>query len=722
MNSADMNFSDQQELQGYASVADYLNDYLALLSMKLHREVILVRAQRGEDRQESFLGLFISESDVDAILAELHGQLLDALPGEELLLSRIERIEAAINLRIDATSIVLPIMKLARLFGLQAQESELLMLSLAPEIDERFGRVFGFLHDDVGRKSLSISLASKLSPSADKMITEYRRALNADAPLLRFSLLKLKDDDSMPISQRGIKLDNRIVNFLLGVWQIDEQLLPILGKPWSGKVSLEEDACTQSADELSAMWQQQDLPLLIHEPPQADRDVWLMLFCAAADLGLLTISWQRLTLLEAGQAQRVLTSAVREAHLGNSLLHVCGVDGQAPLLFAHLNTLMTSLVCVSIADGIHRAQFTISPYEVTVPELSVTNRVACWRGALPEQVTLSAAQLFSFADRYPLPVREIDDLCRAVTLSANNTSAVLTLENLCRARVGHHMCDIAQLVSARFSFSDLVLPASTQHSLREIIARRANAQQVLYQWRVADLFNQADGSSVLFIGPSGTGKTMTASVIANSLGLNMFRVDLSGVVSKYIGETEKNLEKIFAAAALSEVVLFIDEADALFGKRSEVKDAHDRYANIETSYLLQKMEDHRGLVILASNFAQNIDDAFFRRFSSVVEFSLPNQQDRLCLWGKLQQLQAPLDDNIDLEFLAERFDISGGHIKNCIVAAAFQAAEQQQPISMQMLIRAVSREYAKIGKPISRNHFGDYYTALRREAAGDRRE
>ena len=565
MNSADMNFSDQQELQGYASVADYLNDFLALLSLKLHREVILVRAQRGEDRQESFLGLFISESDVDAILAELHGQMLDALPGEELLLSRIERTEVAINLRLDATEIDLPIMKLVRLFGLQAQESELLMLALASEIDERFGRVFGFLHDDVGRKSLSISLAAKLSSSADKMMTEYRRALNADAALLHFSLLTLKDDDSMPISQRGIKLDNRIVNFLSGVWQIDEQLLPVLEKSWSGKVSLEEDACTQSANELAAMWQQQEFPLLIHEPPQADRDIWLMLFCAATGLGLLTVSWQRLTLLEARQAQRVLTSAIREAHLGNSLLHVCGVDGQAPRLFAHLNTVMTSLVCVSIADKIHRAQFTTPPYEVTVPELSVTNRIACWRGALPEQVTLSAAQLSSFADRYPLPVREIDNLCKAVTLSANKASAVLALEKLCRARVGQHMCDIAQLVTARFSFDDLVLPASTRQSLREIIGRRSNAQQVLHQWGVADLFNQAEGSSVLFIGPSGTGKTMTASVIANSLGLDMFRVDLSGVVSKYIGETEKNLEKIFAAAALSEVVLFIDEAVAALG-------------------------------------------------------------------------------------------------------------------------------------------------------------
>lgn len=721
MNKAQEYSSDQALHSGYTSASDYLQDYLALLTLKLHREVILVRAQRGEERQESFLGLFISESDIDAILAELQGQLLEAIPGEELLLSRIDRLQTDIKSRLQATTIVLPVNELANLFGLNSLESELLLLALMPEIDERFGRVFGFLHDDVGRKFLSIALAEKLLISADKLLTEFRLLLNPDSPLRRFALLKLKDDDDMPLIQRGIKLDNRIVNFMLDLRQMDEKLLPVLDKPWFGRVQLEADACTDSAIELASLWQENGLPLLLHEPPRADRDIWLMLFCSTAKTGLLTLSWQRLKYLDKAQAQQVLTIAVREAHLSNSLLHVCGVDEQSPWLFAHLDTMMTSLVCVSVIEGINRNHFSTSVYELTLQEISTLNRIACWRGALPGQVQLSAEQLSAFAERYPLPARDITELCQSVSTDTLTASPAIALENKCRARVGQHMRNIAQIVSTRFNFDDLVLPAGTHQLLREIVSRRDNAHQVLHHWGIADLFGQADGSSVLFIGPSGTGKTMAASVIANAIGLDMYRIDLSAVVSKYIGETEKNLEKIFAAAALSEVVLFIDEADALFGKRSEVKDAHDRYANIETSYLLQKMEEHRGLVILASNFAQNIDDAFFRRFSSVIEFTLPNQQDRLLLWQKLEQLQAPLNDNIDLHFLAERFDISGGHIKNCIVTAAYQAAEQQEAINMQMLIRAVSREYAKIGKPISRNHFGDYYTALRREVIGERR-
>ena len=210
---------------------------------------------------------------------------------------------------------------------------------------------------------------------------------------------------------------------------------------------------------------------------------------------------------------------------------------------------------------------------------------------------------------------------------------------------------------------------------------------------------------VLFAGPSGTGKTMAADIIAGELGLDLYKIDLSTVVSKYIGETEKNLSKIFTEAETSNAILFFDEADALFGKRSEVKDSHDRYANIETGYLLQRMEEHEGVVILASNFRKNMDEAFVRRLHFTVEFPFPNEEDRRRIWEGVWPEATPRDPALDVGFLAGRFQVTGGNIRNIALSAAFLAADDSGVVSMQHLIRATQREYQKMGKVVSEIDF-----------------
>ena len=214
--------------------------------------------------------------------------------------------------------------------------------------------------------------------------------------------------------------------------------------------------------------------------------------------------------------------------------------------------------------------------------------------------------------------------------------------------------------------------------------------------------------NVLFAGPSGTGKTMSAQIIAGELGLDLYRIDLSTVVSKYIGETEKNLGRIFREAEDSNSILFFDEADALFGKRSEVRDSHDRYANIEISYLLQKMEEYQGIVILATNFRKNIDDAFVRRLHFAVEFPFPDEEYRLQIWQKVFPQEAPLGQDADLELLARQFKVSGGNINNIGVTSAFLAAQDGQVIKMEHLIRATKREYQEMGKLLVESDFGSY--------------
>jgi SpoVK/Ycf46/Vps4 family AAA+-type ATPase len=227
------------------------------------------------------------------------------------------------------------------------------------------------------------------------------------------------------------------------------------------------------------------------------------------------------------------------------------------------------------------------------------------------------------------------------------------------------------------------------------------------------------GLAALFNGPSGTGKTMAAGILARALGLDLYRIDLSNVVSKYIGETEKSLARIFAAAEASSAILFFDEADALFGKRSEVKDAHDRYANIEVSYLLQRMESYNGIAVLATNFRQNLDQAFARRLQVTIEFPLPHSTDRERMWRRLLPVEAPQDDDVDLGFLARQFALTGGAIKNCAVAAAFAAAADGSSISMRHLIHAVAKELTKLSQPIVRTQFGPYGDVLRGSTASE---
>jgi SpoVK/Ycf46/Vps4 family AAA+-type ATPase len=254
----------------------------------------------------------------------------------------------------------------------------------------------------------------------------------------------------------------------------------------------------------------------------------------------------------------------------------------------------------------------------------------------------------------------------------------------------------------RFRWDDIVLPKEVSDVLREVLVRVRHRGRVFGDWGFSERHARSRSLTALFAGPSGTGKTMAAEVIANELTLPLYRVDLASVVSKYIGETEKNLAQIFDEASSTSAVLFFDEADALFGKRSEVRDSHDRYANIEVSYLLQRMEDYDGIVILASNFRQNLDEAFVRRLHLTADFPVPDEAARLAIFQRTLPAALPLAQDVDLPALARRFRLSGGNIRNVCVTAAFLAADDGAAVSMSHFLRAIRREHQKMGKLIPR--------------------
>jgi len=267
-----------------------------------------------------------------------------------------------------------------------------------------------------------------------------------------------------------------------------------------------------------------------------------------------------------------------------------------------------------------------------------------------------------------------------------------------RAHSNARLAKLANKITPRYGWEDIILPEDQLALLREIIDTVRGRPQVLDVWGLGAKLASSRGVTVLFSGPPGTGKTMAAQIIAGALGLDLYRIDLSTIVSKYIGETEKNIERIFREAEQSNAILFFDEADALFGKRSEVRDSHDRYANIEISYLLQRMEAYDGVTILATNLRGNLDEAFTRRLQFAVSFPFPETEDRLRIWKTLFPPDVPREPDIDLALLANRFRLAGGNIRNIIVSAAYLAAAGGESVSMSHLLHGTRRELQKMGR------------------------
>ncbi|MGH9760307.1 MAG: ATP-binding protein, partial [Blastocatellia bacterium] len=298
----------------------------------------------------------------------------------------------------------------------------------------------------------------------------------------------------------------------------------------------------------------------------------------------------------------------------------------------------------------------------------------------------SAAEAVSFADPSAEPAETPSELGRR-------------LWDACRVQSRARLEDLAQRIEPAAGWDDIVLPELQLRILRDIAVHVRRRALVYEGWGFGTKGERGLGISALFAGVSGTGKTMAAEVLAGHLRLDLFRIDLSQVVNKYIGETEKNLRRVFDAAEESGAILLFDEADALFGKRSEVKDSHDRYANIEVSYLLQRMETYRGLAVLTTNLKEALDTAFMRRIRFIIQFPFPDANNRREIWRRVFPVEAPTD-RLDIDKLA-RLNVAGGNIRNIALNAAFLAADAGEPVRMGHLLRAASAEYAKIGKPLS---------------------
>jgi DNA polymerase III delta prime subunit len=602
--------------------------------------------------------------------------------------------------------------RLVSLFELSRFERDVIVLCLAPEWDGSFERLYGYLHDDAARRFPTPQLAFDLFTEGGDEARGARLSFQSCGRLRHFRLIAMEEGGG-PLSP--LRLAPRIAAYLMGVNQLDgkvEQVLePVPPLPLAPQQSMCLDGLSRHIAERleKGAWPRLNLA----GPRDCGKKALARALCERLGLRL-----YRLDLEKAGAFDPEIWNLLeRDSVLGQFALYLrCGEQARESLgrmegLFGRLRVL---LIAASAEPLDSEWPLMVIPVERPPAE----DRGALWRqllDSLPNEVDGEIAPIVEAFEFGPSGIARAVWQARSESLLREPDGGVITggdLWNACRSQAGRGMGALAQPIPACNTWDDIVLPAEVERQLRAVADQVRNRHRVYTGWGFGASLNRGRGISALFAGPSGTGKTMAAEILAGDLGLNLYRIDLSAVVNKYIGETEKNLRRVFDAAEQSGAILLFDEADALFGKRSEVTDSHDRYANIEIDYLLQRMEEYRGLAILATNMKSALDAAFLRRLRFVVDFPFPGPGERRLIWEKSFPQGAPLDD-IRYELLA-RLEIAGGNIRNIVLNGAFLAAAEDAAIGMRHLMRAAADEYAKEEKLVTAAEFGAYFPMVRR--------
>lgn len=615
---------------------------------------------------------------------------------------------------------------LGRLFRLESFERDVLLLALAPSVDPSFERLYGYVLDDATQKFPTITLAIQVfgNHHGDTVPAWHRWPHFApDAPLQRFRLLHVDASSSWHLAGQPLRITRRMADYLLGVNHLDEQL-SFLARQISGQGALGRDQ-EETVDLLERRLQNWNdrghMPAIqLTGDANAGHKAIARELCERVGISLYAID---IGMLSAMGADRQAYFRLLERE---SLLLPCAYfldcmeyDAANRVELSRVVELLNHVQAFTIIAAREPVQSERRLISIHLSGTEAASQSSVWKADLAALInarhlqdqsgTIDAmlarlVQQFRFS---PQQIhRVVQEACDAAGLR-DPEAPVLESRDLwltARAHASRSMDGLAEKIVARRSLSELVLPVEQLQQIQELASQVEQRSQVYEQWGFGEKLNRGRGIAALFAGPSGTGKTMAAEALAHHLDLDLYRIDLASVISKYIGETEKNLRRLFEAAEAGGAILFFDEADALFGKRSEVRDSHDRYANIEINYLLQRMEDYRGLAILATNRKSLLDQAFLRRLRFLVDFPFPSPADRSRIWQGAFPAQADVGP-LDYTALA-KLEISGGNISNIALNAAFLAAAQGSRINMDHVFTAARREYVKIDKLIVESELG----------------
>jgi hypothetical protein len=679
----------------------YLADRLVVLETRV-RDAVERRRSTDPDPDDRFRGLYLPEAAVDQLLAGVRPLFPSGVPDDEA--AALGAVETAADAA-EAAGAVIRLRRLARGFDLAPLDVELLLVALAPDLDPRFERLYAYLQDDVSRRRAGIGLALELA-SGRVGTTPVRSRLAASAPLVTGGLI-IVEEPERPFLTRSLRVPDRVTAHLLGDDAPDPRVAAL--EVTSVPLALPEGEAIGRAVAAGVRL------VHVHERHGSAGAAMASAALAATGRDVLALDVARMGPLD--DPAEVASTAARECRLRGATLLAGPVDVLAERGAGAVRAFAEAPCTVILVGGRtwDPAWSRDVPVLVEAPVPSIEDRADAWRQALGDRPTIGDPEIVTIGFRLgPEQIVRAAQAARQQSAAEDRPLAPDDLRAGARSQNAAGLERLARRIRPGMSWEDLVLPSEVVEQLRELASRARFRDVVLDRWAMGRAAGaKGRGLTALFAGDSGTGKTLSAEVMAGELGLDLYVIDLSTVIDKYVGETEKNLDRIFAEADRVNGVLLFDEADAVFGKRSDVKDSHDRYANVEVAYLLQRMELFDGLAILTTNLRSNLDEAFTRRLDAVIDFPVPEEADRLRLWERHLPATVPRADDLDLRFLARQFRISGGNVRNICLAGAYLAAAEDRPLAMADLIHGTAREYQKLGRLCVEAEFGRYHDLVR---------
>ena len=689
-----------------SSVFEELARRLRRTDLLLLRAVRRQRARPAMRAKGQFWGSVITDDEVDALL-RAHGEI-DYPAGPDGL---EDAVAASAALRDDPNG---RFARLRRSFNLDGEDADLILLCIAPEISAGYGKIFAYLNDNLNQAYLTVDLATRVLRAGRKERLALQARLMSGAPLIKNRLLLLNPAEGVEThTARRVHPSPRMIRWLMeeeelptgtGFTPLDTRRAPFIPAPTRARI-----------EEVGDVFNQGVTVAVIGSTSGAREAAAIAI---ARHVGRLLV---RVDLERCKQYLEEPWDLIRELRLSGALPFVTNVDlaQEDPALrnqYVGLGSALAQMPFAVLVGGTDRRALTnlLGPERpsltVIVAKSTLEERIDAWSEALSERGWDSGRSV-GLAERFysvgGTTIERVMDRAEAECGGKSPTEEALW--SAARECARPEFKGLALHIIPRYTWVDLILPDRIMAQLKTLVNYLAEQENVFHRWGAAKIRPRGYGIRALFSGGPGTGKTMAAEVIAGSLGLDLFRVDLSSVVSRWVGETEKNLREIFDNAEGGNAVLLFDEADSLFGSRGDVKQAQDRFANQEVSYLLQRLEVFEGCALLTTNLQENIDEAFLRRFSAVIEFPVPSPGERRKLWERAFPKEAPRGPDLDLDEMANQFVLSGGNIINAAINGCILASTERSPVMMRHAVEAVGREMIKMGKQVSRVHFGPWY-------------
>lgn len=721
----------------YPDNAAHLRDELARVDLLVRAQVTRWRLTIGESKPEGLWGMIhVSEAEIDQYVST---EVLppDMIPRAVLdTLGHFWQAELEVGVRIrhwvDATDsdVDLRVERLRAQFALSGAELDIILLCLLPEIDLRYRRIFGYLQDDASRSYPPIDLLGQMVHPKAPTLEDKHHLFDPSVRLLRWRLIHLTNEVEGGVG-RAVRIDERIASFLLGRDHTDHRLEHVLRPMPAGGAWERLHAAPATLAALREFAALPDPPsvVVLHGTVGSGRAKAARAVCQSRGLGLLHFHVER-ALREPLAWNTLLDLAYREALLQNTALYFDGVEClEADDRPVHLSEdlahmaermpLLTFLATESAGEGTHFARQSRYPrFDFPVPHYDL--RRAIWLGVLQDSASQPSREALAeqLAAAFQLNEGQIVSAAAAAEALAQRRSFAHPKPTLhdfyeaCRRQSGRRLLGFASRIEPTrgLTLDHVILTEANKLQLRELMDRVRLRSRLDQQAIIGPAISRGKGLLALFAGPSGTGKTLAAEAIAAQQGMDLYKIDVSTVVSKWLGETEKNLSRVFADAEGSDALLFFDECDSLFGQRGQINEAHDRWANLQTNYLLQRVEEYSGVVILATNLRKNIDDAFLRRIQVIVEFPTPDAALRFAIWQRSVVPAANGLAEAELRQVADRFSLSGGSIRNVAIEAAYRAlARDRIKIELRDVIDSIAREYQKLGRPITQGDFGEQF-------------